>query len=103
MNSRGFAFLLVVTVAAVVIAGLLVEGHTAPGLERTLWVALLTAAVVFPAARWAERRGWIRGGVQIGRRPANAPPPPHTDTGPHPAPAPRATPEQNAHPSGGTR
>lgn len=67
MTSRGFVFLLVVTVAAVVVAGLIAERYTQPGFERTVWVAILTGLVVFPASRWAEKRGWIKGNLQLGK------------------------------------
>lgn len=66
MSSRGFAFLLIVTVAAIMIAGSIAEHFTEPGLGRTLWVALGTALVLFPAARWAEKRGWVQGKLQLG-------------------------------------
>jgi len=72
MTSRGFLFLLVVTVAAITVASQIAERFTAPGLERTLAVAVLTALVLMPAARWAERRGWIKGELQLGRSRAAA-------------------------------
>ena len=66
MTLKGFLFLLVVTVAAVIAAGMLAERYASPGLERTLVVACLTGLVVFPAGRFAERRGWVSGRLQLG-------------------------------------
>ncbi len=68
MTVRGFVFLLIVTVAAVGIGALVAEGFTNRGLERTLAVAVITAAIVFPAAYWAEKRGWISGALDLNRR-----------------------------------
>ncbi len=65
MSARAFIALMIVAVAASVGAGLLVERHTAPGLERTLAFAIIVAGVVFPVGWWMERRGWIRGGVDL--------------------------------------
>ena len=67
MTSKGFIFLLILTVFTVMVAGFLAERWAAPGMERTLWVAVMTAAVVFPAAKWAETRGWIRGRLEMGK------------------------------------
>ncbi len=67
MSARGFAFLLVVTVLAVMLTATIAEQMTEPGLLRTLVVAAGTALIIFPAARWAEHRGWIKGKVQLGR------------------------------------
>lgn len=61
MNSRGFAILLLVAVAASVACGLIVERYTAPGMERTFWFAVGLAAIIFPAGWYAERRGWVHG------------------------------------------
>jgi hypothetical protein len=65
MTLKGFLFLLGVSVATVMAAGWLAQVHTAPGLERTIVVAIITACVVFPAAGWAERRGWIEGSLKF--------------------------------------
>ena len=61
MNSRGFVILLLIAVAASVACGLIVERYTAPGMERTLWFAIGLAAILFPAGKFAERRGWVHG------------------------------------------
>jgi hypothetical protein len=61
VNSRGFAILLVVAVAASIACGLIVERYTAPGMERTFWFAVGLAAIIFPAGWYAERRGWVHG------------------------------------------
>lgn len=70
MNSRGFVILLLIAVAASVACGLIVERYTAPGMERTLWFAIGLAAILFPAGKYAERRGWVHGiwraGVPLG-------------------------------------
>jgi len=61
VNSRGFAILLLIAVAASVACGLIVERYTAPGIERTFWFAVGLAAIIFPAGKFAERRGWVKG------------------------------------------
>jgi hypothetical protein len=70
VNSRGFVILLLIAVAASVACGLIVERYTAPGMERTLWFAIGLAAILFPAGKFAERRGWVHGiwraGVPLG-------------------------------------
>jgi len=66
VNARGFVILLVFAVAASVGVGLLVERFTAPGWERTFWFAVGLAIILFPAGRFAERRGWIHGFWQAG-------------------------------------
>jgi hypothetical protein len=66
MTAKGFMFLMVVTVLAVMLGGWISEKYTTPGLERTIWLAVIAGAIVFPAARWAESRGWIKGKVEVG-------------------------------------
>jgi hypothetical protein len=61
VNARGFALMLVFAVAVSVVLGLVVERFTAPGWERTFWFGVGLAAILFPAGRYAERRGWIHG------------------------------------------
>ena len=68
MTARGFVFLMTVAVLASVVAGKLVEGYTAPGIERTVWFAIALAAVMYPAGIFAERRGWIRGKLDLSKR-----------------------------------
>jgi hypothetical protein len=58
---KAFIFLLVVTIVAVVGAALIAEALVAPGFERGILIAVISGLVVFPAARWAEHRGWIKG------------------------------------------
>jgi hypothetical protein len=58
---KAFLFLLVVTIVAVVGAALIAEAIVGPGFERGVLIAVLAGLVVFPAARWAEYRGWIKG------------------------------------------
>ena len=61
MTLKAFIFLLVVTIVAVVGAALIAEALVAPGFERGILIAVISGLVVFPAARWAEYRGWIKG------------------------------------------
>jgi hypothetical protein len=58
---KAFLFLLVVTIVAVVGAAMIAEALVGPGFERGILIAVLAGLVVFPAARWAEYRGWIKG------------------------------------------
>jgi hypothetical protein len=58
---KAFLFLLVVTIVAVTGAALIAEALLPPGFERGILIAVLSGLVVFPAARWAEYRGWIKG------------------------------------------
>jgi hypothetical protein len=58
---KAFLFLFVVTMVAVVGAALIAEMLIEPGLARGVLIAVLAGLVVFPAARWAEYRGWIKG------------------------------------------
>jgi hypothetical protein len=84
VNARGFVILLLFAVAASVGVGLLVERFTAPGWERTFWFAVGLALILFPAGRFAERRGWIHGfwqaGPARGARPAAQSSPGETDS-----------------------
>ena len=61
MSLKAFLFLLVVTIVAVVGAAMIAEALVAPGFERGILIAVIAGLVVFPAARWAEYRGWIKG------------------------------------------
>ena len=61
MTLKAFIFLLVVTIVAVVGAAMIAEMLVGPGFERGILIAVLAGLVVFPAARWAEYRGWIKG------------------------------------------
>ena len=61
MTLKAFIFLLVVTIVAVTGSALIAEMLLAPGFERGIVIAVLSGLVVFPAARWAEYRGWIEG------------------------------------------
>ncbi|MFT4101617.1 MAG: hypothetical protein QM674_11380 [Burkholderiaceae bacterium] len=65
MTAKGFIFLMLVTIGTVMVAGTVAESFTSEGFERTIVVAVLTALVVFPAARWAERKGWVKGSVRV--------------------------------------
>ena len=61
MTLKAFFFLFAVTVVAVVCSAFIAERLLAPGFERGIVIAVLSGLVVFPAARWAEYRGWIKG------------------------------------------
>ena len=61
MTLKAFLFLLVVTIVAVTGGALIAEMLLPPGFERGILIAVLSGLVVFPAARWAEYRGWIKG------------------------------------------
>jgi hypothetical protein len=58
---KAFLFLFVVTIVAVVASATIAERFVDPGFERGIVIAVLSSLVVFPAARWAEYRGWIKG------------------------------------------
>jgi hypothetical protein len=58
---KAFLFLLFVTIVAVTGGALIAEMLLPPGFERGIVIAVLSGLVVFPAARWAEYRGWIQG------------------------------------------
>jgi hypothetical protein len=66
MTVPGFIFLLIAAVAGITVGAHFAESWAAPGLERTFAVALITAAIMFPAAKLAEWFGWIRGGLNMG-------------------------------------
>jgi hypothetical protein len=67
MTARGFIFLALVAVLVSVAAGSVVERFTAPGLERTVWFGVILAAAMYPAGLFAERRGWVRGRLELGK------------------------------------
>jgi hypothetical protein len=54
-------------VAAIGVAARIAELYTSPGMERTIAVAIMTALALWPAAKFAERRGWVKGELQLGR------------------------------------
>lgn len=67
MTRNVFIALLVLTIVAVIVGAKIAERYAAPGIGRTLIVALFTALIVFPAGWYAERRGWIRGKLDLSR------------------------------------
>ena len=67
MTRNAFIALLLLTIAAVAIGAQIAERYAAPGIGRTIIVAAFTALVVFPAAKFAERRGWIRGSLDLSK------------------------------------
>ena len=96
MNARGFAILMVFAVAASVVIGLVVERFTAPGFERTLWFAIGLAAVIFPAGRFAEKRGWINGFWHGGPQTQQGPSTSASSTSPSPSATSSAAPQVTA-------
>jgi len=67
MTRNAFIGLLLLTVVAIGIGAQIAERYADPGLGRTLIVAIFTALVVFPAAKLAERRGWIKGELDFSK------------------------------------
>ena len=72
MTRNGFLLLLLITVGAIALGDAIAGRYTGPGLSRILLVAAITAAIVFPVARLAERFGLIKGSFHFSR--ADAPP-----------------------------
>jgi hypothetical protein len=69
MTLKGFLFLFMVTVATVMGAGALANMFIpTPGLERTLVVAVIACLVVFPASKYAEKRGWVKGNLDLRKK-----------------------------------
>jgi hypothetical protein len=71
VTRNAFIVMLLLTIGAIAVGAQIAERYAAPGLSRTLIVALFTALVVFPAAKFAEHRGWIKGELdfsKMGRR-----------------------------------
>jgi len=68
MTVRAFIALLLITVVAVGIGDHIATRFSAPGLERTFAVLVITAAIVAPFAWLLEKVGWIRGRLELGRR-----------------------------------
>jgi hypothetical protein len=69
MKLKGFLFLFAITVATIMLAGTLANyliDHK--GLERTLLVAVISIAVVYPAAIWAEKKGWVSGSLDLRKK-----------------------------------
>ncbi len=67
MSRNAFIVLLLLTVGAIGAGAMIAERYAEPGLGRTLIVAIFTALVVFPAAKFAEHRGWIRGELDFSK------------------------------------
>jgi hypothetical protein len=69
MKLKGFLFLFALTVATIMLAGVLANQLIAEkGLMRTLLVAGIAAPVVFGAAYWAEKKGWVSGHLNLAKR-----------------------------------
>ena len=67
MSRNGFILLLVVTVVAIALGDAIAKRYTDPGAVRILLVAGITAVIVFPLARLAERFGWIKGSFDFSK------------------------------------
>ncbi|MBN9429278.1 MAG: hypothetical protein J0H09_22510 [Burkholderiales bacterium] len=72
MTRNVFIVLLVIAILAVTLAINIAERYTAPGLGRTLMVAGITAAIMFPAGWIGERLGFIKGKFEYGKRARDA-------------------------------
>jgi hypothetical protein len=68
MTVRAFIVLLVVTVIAIAIGDHFAQGFAPPGLERTVSVLAIAAAIVAPVAWLLGRLGWISGRLEFGRK-----------------------------------
>lgn len=68
MTVRAFIVLLIVTLVAIFFADRVAQGFSAPGLERTFTVLVISAAVVAPVAWLLGRIGWITGRLDLGAR-----------------------------------
>jgi uncharacterized membrane protein YfcA len=68
MTVQGFMFLLIAAIVGITVGAHFAEKWTPPGFQRTVTVAVIAAAILFPAARFAERLGWIRGRLDLTRR-----------------------------------
>jgi hypothetical protein len=66
MTVAGFILLLVAAIVGLTVGAHFAESFAPAGIERTFAVAIITAAVLFPAARLAGWLGWIRGGLNTG-------------------------------------
>jgi len=67
VSRNGFVVLLLLTVAAIGIGASIAERFAEPGIGRTLIVAIFAALTVFPAAKFAEHRGWIKGELDFSK------------------------------------
>ena len=60
MTRNGFILLMLVTVGAIFVGDVIATRYTEEGIGRTLLVAAIAAAIVYPAALMAVRFGLIR-------------------------------------------
>ena len=65
MKVKAFLILMAVTVATVMLSAELGERWFAPGMERAVFVGIVTCAVVFPLSRFFERIGWVKGSWNV--------------------------------------
>lgn len=65
MKVKAFLILMVVTVATVIISATLGERWFNPGLERAVFIGIVTCLVVFPLSRFFEHIGWVKGSWNI--------------------------------------
>ena len=65
MKVKAFLILMVVTVATVMISATLGERWFNPGLERAVFIGIVTCLVVFPLSRFFEHIGWVKGSWNV--------------------------------------
>jgi len=65
MKVKAFLILMVVTVATVMLSAELGERWFAPGMERAVFIGIVTCLVVFPLSRFFEYIGWVKGSWNI--------------------------------------
>ena len=65
MKVKAFLILMVVTVATVMLSAELGERWFAPGMERAVFIGIVTCLVVFPLSRFFEYIGWVKGSWNV--------------------------------------
>ncbi len=65
MKVKAFLILMVVTVATVMLSAELGERWFAPGMQRAVFIGIVTCLVVFPLSRFFEHIGWVKGSWNI--------------------------------------
>lgn len=83
MKVKAFLILMVVTVATVMLSAKLGERWFSPGMERAVFIGIVTCLVVFPLSRFFEYIGWVKGSWNVAgdkdtgdddKRPSGEPP-----------------------------
>ena len=79
MKVKAFLILMVVTVATVMLSAELGERWFAPGMERAVFIGIVTCLVVFPLSRFFEHIGWVKGSWNVtGDKDTDDKPEPHS-------------------------